>query len=372
MDPFVLLQPVPTEDSALPLTAAEVTPLTAAEFAQLPVMRGLEAVSALVVAVSGGADSLALCALLHEWCADRDLPLHAITVDHALRPESAEEAQRVAGILKAQCPGVQHVILRRDPARIAPTRLQEDARHDRYDLMRDYCQRHHIHHLCLAHHRNDQAETFLFRLAKGSGIDGLAGMRSVVKAPVFTGSPDKVAGEESGDGDLFYLRPCLDLPKERLVATCRARGLAFISDPSNENDRFARVRIRQWLAALAGEGLTVRRLAVTAQRLERAVCALEDITTRIWAQAVREESAAELLFDLTLLASQPEDIRVRILARAVRQVGGVTGYPPRLEQVEELQRHIFDKSGFTRTTLHHCLIEKSEARQTLRLYRENA
>lgn len=345
----MLLDPLPAEEPALPLAATE--------FEQLAVMRGLETATALAVALSGGADSLALCALLADWCAVRHIPLHAIIVDHALRPESAEEAQSVAEIVRTRFPGVFPVILRRDPETISSTRLQEAARHDRYQLMGDYCERHHIRHLCLAHHQNDQAETFLFRLAKGSGIDGLAGMRPVVRAP---------------GRDLVYLRPCLDLPKERLVATCRARGLVFVNDPSNESDRFARVRIRQWLAGLVDEGLTIRRLSVTAQRLERAVCALDAITTQIWQQACVLATEDELVFDLAVLAHQPEDIRVRLLLRALQQLGGVVGYPPRLEQVEALQQLIFDKTEFTRTTLHHCLIEKSEARQTLRVYRENS
>ncbi|QQG36959.1 MAG: tRNA lysidine(34) synthetase TilS [Micavibrio aeruginosavorus] len=353
MNPFSLIQPENQPD--------EVLPLTAAEFSRLPVMREMESAvkegAAIAVALSGGADSLALCVLLHEWVLARHLTLHALTVDHSLRPESAEEARRVGALATAHCPGLRHVVLRRDPEKIAPTRLQEEARRDRYRLMRGYCVSHGIRYLCLAHHQDDQVETFLFRLAKGSGIDGLAGMRAVVPA---------------GDADLDYVRPLLDIPKGRLVAACRARGLDFINDPSNSDERFARARMRAWLQGLSSEGFSIKRLTQTAQRMERAARALEDIAAQVWKKALLTQSPAELVLSLGEVALQPEDIRVRILMRALERVGGGAGYGPRLEQVEDLQRHIFDKTGFTRTTLHHCLIEKSGARQTLRFVRENA
>lgn len=353
MDPFLLIQPERRTD--------EILPLKAAEFSHLPVMMGMDAAAkhagVMAVALSGGADSLALCALLYEWAQARHITLHALTVDHALRDESAEEACRVGVLATAHCPGMYHVVLRRDPEKIVPTRLQEEARRDRYRLMRDYCVSQGIRNLFLAHHQDDQIETFLFRLAKGSGIDGLAGMRPLVQAT---------------EADISYVRPLLDTPKERLVATCHAHGLDFVSDPSNTNQRFARARIRTWLQGLSAEGLSVRRLSQTSQRIARAVCALEEVTAQVWEEALLTQSTEGLVLSLQKVALQPEDIRIRILIRALEQMGGADGYGVRLEQVEDLQRHIFDKTGFTRTTLHHCLIEKSSARETLSFSRENS
>lgn len=345
MDPFVLLSPLPEEPAPLALDAVA--------FAHLPAMQALSGVSAVAVALSGGPDSMALAALTQEWAQELGIAVHAITVDHALRTESATEALRVGNWVSRHLPGVTHRILRRDEALIAPTKLQEQARHDRYRLMADECRTRGITHLLLAHHQDDQAETFLFRLCKGSGLDGLAAMLP-----------------QTSSHGITLVRPLLGVNKDTLTATCQARALPFVSDPSNTNDKFARVRLRRVMSALGREGLTVRRLAVTALRLGRARAALEYYAEAAWRDAVVSQSECDVLFDLTKLSAVPEDIRVRVLTRALAQVGGDQGYGPRLEQVEELGAVLFEQAGFTRTTLHHCLVENSTARKTLRITRE--
>lgn len=349
MDPYLLLQPeTPEPDESLRPA------LDAKAFAGLPGINALNAVPVLAVALSGGPDSMALCALVAEWSGGR-IPVHAITVDHALRPESAAEARQVGQWVSSYCPGVRHVILRRDPEQIAPTRLQEDARHDRYDLMTSYCREHAIHHLLLAHHQDDQAETFLFRLCKGSGLDGLAAMKT-----------------ETGD-DIKIIRPFLGVPKAALLATCAARGLPFVRDPSNLNDRFARVRVRRVMGLLVREGLSPKRLAVTAMRLARARSALEQVADQAWSRALRQQETGKLVFSWDDVLHQPDDIRIRILMRALRAVAQDDGgYGPRLERVEELAESMVRDSDFTRTTLYHCLIEKSVREKTLTIRREIA
>lgn len=337
-----------------PPAGAEVapSPLTAEEFAALPVVRGLADVAAVAVAVSGGPDSMALLALGHEWASARGRKIHALTVDHALRAESAREAAQVGAWISAHFPGVTHEILRRDPGGITATRLQEQARYDRYALLREGCLRAGIRDLLLAHHRDDQAETFLFRLCKGSGLDGLAAMKT-----------------RTDQGGLSLWRPLLALDKERLVATCAARGVPYVKDPSNHNDKFARARLRQLQGALSREGLSARRLALTAARMARARAALEFYAAQTWDASLCAADGV-LTFDWRLLASCPADIRVRVLMRALETAApSVQGYGPRLDQVESLAQDIFAESPagarFTRTTLHRCLIERSAARNTL-------
>ncbi len=343
MDPFLLLNPIDDAPAQPALSAEEFVPLVAS----------LSGAASVAVALSGGPDSMALAVLVHEWAQPRGIRVHAITVDHALRPEAAVEAQRVGAWVDEHMPGVTHAILHRDPALIRPTKLQEQARHDRYRLLADYCHAQSIQHLLLAHHQDDQAETFLFRLCKGSGLDGLA-----------------VMGMQSAVHDVALVRPFLGVGKDRLVATCVARGLPFVSDPSNGNDKFARVRLRRVMNVLAREGLSVKRLAVTAQRLARAREALDYYTDQTWRAALTAQSENELLFDLAALRQAPEDIRVRVLMRALSRVSGDEGYGPRLERVEELAVLLFTGTGFTRTTLHHCLVENSTAKGTLRISRE--
>lgn len=345
MDPFLLFMPSP--DTDVPMAVG------ADEFASLLAFENLETITSIAVALSGGPDSMALCALVQEWAQGRGMRVHAITVDHALRPESAAEAQQVGDWVSQSMPDVTHVVLRRDPATITAAKLQEQARADRYRLMSDYCHAQGIAHLCLAHHQDDQAETFLFRLCKGSGLDGLAAMR--VQSTVH---------------DIALIRPFLGMGKDRLIATCQARGLPFVNDPSNKNYQFARVRFREMAALLAGEGLTAKRLAVTALRLARARDALDHFADLAWTRAFVSQTDEDMIFDLNLLHGEPDDIRVRVMMRALGDIGGDDAYGPRLERVEELMHDTFYESGFTRTTLHRCIVEKSTARGTLRFLRE--
>ena len=344
MDPYLLL-PSLTDD------APDIS-LGADEFARLPGLSVLQDAEVVAVAVSGGPDSMALLALTHEWALAHGKHVHAMTVDHALRAESAREAAQVGIWITAHFPGVTHEILRRDADTITPTRLQEQAREDRYELMRAACARAGIVHLLLAHHRDDQAETFLFRLCKGSGLDGLAAMKH----------------QSERDG-LSLLRPLLGVDKARLAGTCVAYGVPYVKDPSNKNDKFARVRLRQLKDALSREGLSARRLAVTAERMARAREALEFYAAQAW-DATHVADAECLTFDWRALCAYPADIRVRVLMRALEMaVPSAHGYGPRLDQVESLALEIFPESvdgdGFTRTTRHQCLIERSAARNVL-------
>lgn len=346
MDPFLLFSPS-VDDVAAPVDAA----------AFASAMQGFE-IKALAVALSGGPDSMALLALVSEWAIPRDIRVVALTVDHALRPESATEAQQVHEWVARYFPPVTHKVLRRDVTHITPTKLQEQARHDRYRMMADECHAQGVSHLLLAHHQDDQAETFLFRLCKGSGLDGLAGMQT-----------------ERALGDIHLIRPLLGFDKMSLMKTCHARDIPFVKDPSNGNDKFARVRLRQVMPLLAQEGLSAKRMSVTAQRLARARAALDQVTDQVWAQALMLTEEG-LMFNLSVLQEQPEDIRIRVLMRALTAVSGQDDeYGPRLERVEELAQMLFTESaegaGFARTTLHHCIIEKSSARATLNIRREN-
>jgi tRNA(Ile)-lysidine synthetase-like protein len=177
----------------------------------------------LAVAVSGGPDSMALSLLAARWVRQRGGQFLALTVDHRLRPDSTAEAAATGAALARH--DISHRILTWTDA---PARASQDqARRARYDLLGQACREAGIRDLAVAHQREEQAETVLLRLAKGSGIDGLAGMAAWRTAPW---------------GRL--LRPLLDLPKARLVATCAGFGAVPVDDPSNRRSRYARARLR--------------------------------------------------------------------------------------------------------------------------------
>ena len=261
---------------------------------------------ALLLAVSGGPDSTALLVMAAEWAGGP--ALHAATVDHGLRPESADEAADV-GRLAARL-GLPHAILRWEGEK-PRTSLQARAREVRYDLLTREAARVGAGVVVTAHHLDDQAETVLMRLARGSGLAGLAGMAARARR-----------------GPIEIARPLLDMPKAELVAFCDARGLSYTRDPSNENPAFARPRWRRLSASLAAEGLDAPGLARLARRAATAEAALAATA----AAAEGRLGLATGVCDAAALAAEPAEIARRVLAHAVMSYGG----EPPLEAMERL------------------------------------
>ncbi|CAO3375175.1 tRNA lysidine(34) synthetase TilS [Azospirillum argentinense] len=310
-------------------------PIAAAEFAaRMDRLGGFETRPRVAVGVSGGADSLGLALLAQQWAAERSGDVLALIVDHGLRAESPAEAAKVGGWLQAR--GVSHAVLRWDGEK-PETGIQEAARAARHRLLAERCREEGILHLALAHHRDDQAETVLLRFARGSGIDGLAGMAPVRAA-----------------GAVRVIRPLLDLPHDRLVATCRAFGQEWVEDPSNRNPRFARARLRAAREALAAEGLDARRLADLARRAARARNALEAGTAALLAEAVEVFPEGWLRLDPKPLLEAPEELGLRALARCIAATGGAA-HPPKDEAAERLFAEIAG-GGFRGRTLGGCRI----------------
>lgn len=259
---------------------------------------------ALVLAVSGGPDSMALLWLAARWRAalKRGPTLVAVTVDHGLRAEAAGEARAVRAA--AASLGIAHRTLRWRGAKPA-TGLQDAARAARYALLTKAAKAAGATHILTAHTQDDQAETVLMRLARGSGVAGLAAM----------------AAETARDGAVLA-RPFIAMPKARLVATVRQAGLAWADDRSNRDPRFARVRWRALMPALAAEGLDAAALARFAARIARANAALDAATDA--AQTALVEAAARPAIwriDRTGFFRLPEEVRLRLVARAVAAVG---------------------------------------------------
>ena len=305
-----------------------------------------EAAPQLAVAVSGGPDSLALILLAHSWARARGGRAIGLTVDHGLRRESPAEAKAVAGWLAAR--GIGHHVLRWRGEK-PQANLQASARAARYCLLESWCHRAGILHLLLAHQIEDQAETFLLRLGRGSGVDGLAAM-----APIAETAWTRL------------LRPLLAVPRARLRVTLEAARQDWLEDPSNRDPRHARVRMRKLLPALAREGLDVPRLAATADRLGRARQALEAWTARLLAEAVALDPAGYALVARTPLAAAPAEVALRVLGRLLRCVGGGV-YGPRFERLERLYRELVDQGLPKARTLGGCRIFRMGPRQAERV-----
>jgi tRNA(Ile)-lysidine synthase len=280
--------------------------------------------SALVLAVSGGPDSTALLWLAARWrnALRRPPRLIALTVDHGLRTESAREAlavKRLASKLK-----VEHRTLRWT-GRKPKTGIQEAARNARYRLLAAAAKKAGAFKILTAHTLDDQAETVLFRMARGSGVAGLAGMRQSGSVPV------------PCLGGTVVARPLLDIPKARLIATLQTAKVPYVRDPSNLDPRFARPRLRALMPALAREGLTAERLGRLARRVER----VEDLVWHVLNEAQRalcpewRPGGGPASMDSRAFLDLPPEIRLRLLRRLITAIG--TEGEPELGKLEALE-----------------------------------
>ncbi len=271
----------------------------------------------LLIAVSGGPDSTALLLMAAEWATRRRTRIEAATVDHGLRPESADEAKAVAAL--AARLGVSHRILQWKG--VKPTsRLQERAREARYRLLVDHAKAIGADALLTAHHADDQAETVLFRLLRGSGVAGLRGMELTTTREGMT-----------------IARPLIGLKKRDLDAFANARGAPFVDDPSNADPRFARTRLRALLARLGEEGLDAEALDRLARRAGETEQALAHLTDEVEARLGADEA-----IDARSLYAAPIAIVQRILSRRIAAAGGRDPSRIGLEKIEALALALHD------------------------------
>jgi tRNA(Ile)-lysidine synthase len=310
----------------------------------------LAATTRIALAVSGGADSLALLAAVAGWLKRRrGLPeAIVLTVDHRLRLGSDREAAMVAAVARDR--GMASRVLPWEGPH-PESDIEAAARAARYSLLLGAAREFGASHLLTAHHRDDQAETFLMRLARGSGLFGLAAMRPVVRA-----------------GDITIMRPFLGLPRSRLAATAAAAGLVPAEDAMNSDPRFLRVRIRRLMPLLAAEGFEPADLAATAGRLAAAADAMDQWADRVIADTVTLDRFAVAGLHPARFFAEPAEVRLRVLTRLLLAVGG-EAYPPRFERLSALHdamaRH---GHGRFKRTLAGAMIEARN--RSFQVYRE--
>lgn len=255
----------------------------------------------LLCAVSGGPDSLALLVLAQQVLPGR---LVAATVDHQLRAESADEAQTVAEICRNL--GIPHFIL--TPDEKISGNLQSSARAARYALLERAADTQNCQHIATAHHADDQLETLLMRLARGSGVDGLSGIRA-----------------RNGR----VVRPLLEFTKAELIDICASAGIEWVNDPSNANIDFDRVAMRNWLASTLHSFQASRTLR-TASALADASDALVWMTDTLAAQRIAQEN------DIIICTAGdlPSELKRRLLIRCLRTID--VNLAPRGDAIDRL------------------------------------
>lgn len=294
----------------------------------------------LGVAVSGGGDSIALLHLLHRAGIG---PLYVVTVDHGLRPGSAAEAIAVADAARKL--GLSHQTLRWEDH---PERgnLQAAARAARLRLIGGWARKYQIEAVLLGHTADDQAETFLQRLERGSGVDGLAAM----------------APERSAEG-VRWLRPLLGVRRQALRDWLAAENIPYVDDPSNSDPRFGRVRMRAMLGSLSNTGIDADKIAKTTTRLRSARAVLFTAARDLGRSISQITPHGELWLDLPRLLGAQEALRLRLFGEALRFMGG-DDYAPRAAAVSAALEAL--EQGQAGQSLGGCLLRLRKDRLILR------
>ncbi len=280
----------------------------------------------VAVGVSGGADSLALVLQAAEELAVFGRKVVALTVDHGLRPTSRLEAEYVAGLMQKY--GIEHHILTWTGKK-PTTGIEEAARQARYALIAEWCSQNNVHVLLTAHHAKDQAETFLMRLQRGSGLEGLCGIR-----------------EYSVRDGLVILRPLLAINPENLRDYLRQRAIVWVEDESNRDTTFLRGKIRQYLPELTENiGINIEKICNAVHNLQSAEDYIEQQLDLLLAHDVIWDFGTVCRFRYMDYLGWHKEMKFRVLARLCRRE-----YIPRAERVLALVNAL-NTMPFTGATL---------------------
>ena len=304
--------------------------------------------SPLAIGVSGGADSLAAVLLIRKTFPE--LPLVALTVDHKLRPTSSDEANYVVSIMQKF--GIEHHTLVWEGDK-PQTGIEEKARIARYDLLCGWCREHSISALVLAHHAFDQAETFLMRLQRGSGVYGLSAMNEV-----------------SSRGGIMLLRPFLNVHPDFFKQYLKGENICWVEDESNHCTDFLRVKMRRFLPDMeAATGISAAKICVAANNLQRTKSFLEDTIANIIADKIHVWGVSGCSFDYAEFLSWHEELRFHILGCLIRRFGA-GDYAPEADSLLDLSQNLLN-DGFSAQTLGGCHILKQDLRLwIIKEYRE--
>ena len=291
------------------------------------------------IGVSGGADSLCLAYFSKIYTSEFKNKMEALIIDHKLRKESHKEALKVKKMLKEK--GIQSKIL--DWKGKVPKRnIQRNARNIRYSLLADYCLRKNIKYLIVAHHMDDQIENFFIRLFRGSGLTGLSSMAETV----------------SYNSKLKIVRPFLNIKKTHLKFATLNYFKTYIKDPSNQNEKFLRVRIRKYRKTMEAEGLNTSSVIKTINNLLLANKALNYYKNRALYKHVSFLTQNKCLINKKIFSEEAEEIVFKSFSGILSLVSGKY-YPPRSKKIMNLISRI-KKIKYEKSTLGGCVIEKKD------------
>ena len=291
------------------------------------------------IAVSGGSDSLCLSYFGKIYKSEFNNKIHFLIVNHKLRSESKKEALKVKKILENK--GIKSKILNWN-GKIPKSNIQKNARNIRYSLISNYCFKNKIKYLLTAHHMDDQIENFFIRLFRGSGLTGLSSMSETFNY----------------SDDLKIIRPLLDCKKIDLKYITLKYFKNYIKDPSNENEKFLRIKIRKQRKNLEKEGLDTKKIIKSIKNLNLANKALSFYKSKALHKHVSFSSKNKCTIDTKILYEEPDEIIFKSFSDIFSLVAG-TYYPPRSKKIISLIDRVKSKS-YKKSTLGGCIIDKKD------------
>lgn len=303
----------------------------------------------IAVAVSGGADSLALTLLLQDISLQKKIKLSAVTIDHKIRKSSATEARELGKILAKQ--KISHTILEIDHKKIPQKNIEAKLREERYELLHSFCVKNKIEFLFLGHHAGDVAENFLIRLFRGSGLDGLSTMK-----------------EASDYKKIKLVRPLLDFEKDDLKIFLVSKKIKWFEDETNDDEKFLRNKIRKFFESFEEKNLIQKRIKNATDEIASMRDLFDDLMLDKAREVLEFNKLGYFLINHEKLRKTEEKIALKILALVLMEVGGEV-YKPRLEKLKNFYEYLVKNSEIKPRNFYGCMAKKFDEKHIV-IFRE--
>ncbi len=290
-----------------------------------------------LIAVSGGPDSLALTALSKAYSYNNNCKIFYVLIDHKLRKNSSKEASSVKKLLKKH---KINITIIKNKKKITKN-IQNEARNVRYDLLKSFCKKNKIKYILTAHHLNDQVETFFIRLSRGSGLDGLSSMRQITNL----------------ENNIQVVRPLLDLKKDKLTQLSRKVFGKYYLDPSNEDEKYLRIRIRKLKKILEKSGINYDQISKSIKNLASSRDTLEIYFNKIYRETVRKKNS-RVVINFKNFSSLNLEMKIKVFKKSIKDFTNAY-YTPRSKKVLNLIEQIYSKKN-ARLTLGGCLVFRDQ------------
>ena len=288
-----------------------------------------------VVAVSGGSDSLALVSIIKNLMQENKYKFFFAIVDHNLRKNSAAEALSVKRLLSKY--DINLTILKNKKK--IDKNIQKNAREIRYNLLEKFCKKKKAKSLIVAHHQDDQVETFLIRLSRGSGVEGLSSMNEITTLKQGTS----------------LIRPLLDFKKNELISITKHTFNKFFKDPSNKNRKFLRTNIRELKKNLEKKGIDIEKIVRSIKNIASTKDAINFYVERSIKKYISFKGKLTIL-NLEKFRQEPKEIKFKIVNKIIKKTTN-SYYPPRSKKVLNLIDG-FQRNRIKKLTLGGCIFER--------------